>query len=56
MLDDELVGRLAVVGTPEECAAQLKQRFGEIADRVCVYFPGYEPGDDLLRDLVRALA
>lgn len=56
LLDDQLVSRLAVVGTPEECAAQLDQRFGAVADRVCVYFPGYEPGDDLLRDLVAALA
>lgn len=56
LLDDDLVRRLAVVGSPEECAAQLDQRFDHVADRVCVYFPGYEPGDDLLRDLVTALA
>lgn len=56
LLDDDLVARLAVVGTPEECAAQLKERFGAFGDRVCVYFPGYEPGDHLLRDLVTALA
>ena len=55
LLDDELVSRLAVVGTPEECAAQLVGRFGSVAQRVCVYLPGYEPGDDLIRDLVSAL-
>jgi probable F420-dependent oxidoreductase len=55
-LDDDLVRRLAVVGTPEECAAQLLHRFDDVADRVCCYFPGYEPGDDLLTDLVAALA
>jgi probable F420-dependent oxidoreductase len=56
LLDDDLVGQLAVVGTPEQCAAQLDSRFGAVADRVCVYFPGYEPGDELLRHLVTALA
>lgn len=56
LLDDDLVSRLAVVGTPEECAVELERRFGEVAERVCVYFPGYQPGDDLLRDLVAALA
>lgn len=56
LLDDDLVSRIAVVGTPEECAAELLRRFDEHADRVCVYFPGYEPGDDLLRDLVVALS
>ncbi|MCW2545084.1 MAG: class F420-dependent oxidoreductase [Frankiales bacterium] len=56
LLNDDLVRRLAVVGTPEECATQLDQRFGAVAERVCVYFPGYEPSDDLLRDLVRAAA
>jgi probable F420-dependent oxidoreductase len=56
LLDEDLVRRLAVVGTPEECATQLVKRFGAVAERVCVYFPGYEPGDELLRDLVRAAA
>jgi probable F420-dependent oxidoreductase len=56
LLDDDLVSRLAVVGSPEECAAELRRRFGGVGERVCIYFPGYEPGDDLLRDLVTALA
>jgi probable F420-dependent oxidoreductase len=45
MLDlvDETVARtLAVVGTPEECAAEIVRRFGDVADRVCAYFPGYD--------------
>ena len=43
-----MVDTLAVRGTPEECAAELKRRFGDLADRVCCYFPGYDaPLDDI---------
>ena len=52
LVDDEMVETLAVRGTPEECAAELHRRFGDLADRVCCYFPGYDAG---LGD-VRALA
>jgi probable F420-dependent oxidoreductase len=40
----EMVETLAVRGTPEECAAELLRRFGDLTDRVCCYFPGYDPG------------
>ena len=48
LVDDAMVDTLAVRGTPEECAAELKRRFGDLADRVCCYFPGYDaPLDDI---------
>jgi probable F420-dependent oxidoreductase len=52
----EMVERLAVRGTPEECAAELLRRFGDLTDRVCGYFPGYDPGADSIRALAGALA
>ena len=42
LVSDEMVDTLAVRGTPEECAAELHRRFGDLADRVCCYFPGYD--------------
>jgi probable F420-dependent oxidoreductase len=54
-VDDEMVARLAVVGTPEECAAQIERRFGGWASRVCCYFPGYPVTDRDITDLVTAL-
>jgi alkanesulfonate monooxygenase SsuD/methylene tetrahydromethanopterin reductase-like flavin-dependent oxidoreductase (luciferase family) len=46
---------LAVVGSPEECAAEVVRRFGDVADRVCAYFPGYDAPLDQIGDLARAL-
>ena len=46
---------LAVRGTPEECAAELTRRFGDLAERVCCYFPGYDAGLDDVAALARAL-
>jgi probable F420-dependent oxidoreductase len=42
LVTDEMVDTLAVRGTPEECAAELARRFGDVAERVCCYFPGYD--------------
>jgi alkanesulfonate monooxygenase SsuD/methylene tetrahydromethanopterin reductase-like flavin-dependent oxidoreductase (luciferase family) len=42
LVDDAMVDTLAVRGTPEEVAAELKRRFGDLAERVCCYFPGYD--------------
>lgn len=42
LVTDEMVATLAVRGTPEECAAEIGRRFGDVADRVCCYFPGYD--------------
>ena len=40
LISDEMLRTLAVVGTPDECAAEIGSRFGDVADRVCAYFPG----------------
>jgi alkanesulfonate monooxygenase SsuD/methylene tetrahydromethanopterin reductase-like flavin-dependent oxidoreductase (luciferase family) len=55
LVDDTMVDTLAVRGTPEECAAELTRRFGDLADRVCCYFPGYDAGLDDVADLAAAL-
>lgn len=43
LVDEQMARTLAVVGTPEECATEIRRRFGDVADRVCAYFPGYDP-------------
>ena len=55
LIDDGLLTTLAVRGTPEECAAEILSRFGDVAQRVCVYFPGYEVPDADIRALAAAL-
>jgi probable F420-dependent oxidoreductase len=54
LIDDDLLSRLAIVGTPEECADQLHRRFGSMTDRVCCYFAGYQPPLEQIRALVVA--
>ena len=55
LIDDDLLTPLAVRGTPEECAAEILSRFGDVAQRVCVYFSGYEVPDADIRALAAAL-
>lgn len=55
LVDDTMARTLAVVGNPEECATQIRARFGDVADRVCAYFPGYDAPLDQVRDLATAL-
>ena len=55
LIDDELLSQLAVIGTPQECAKQLLERFGDHAERVCCYFPGSDPSSALISELVEAL-
>jgi probable F420-dependent oxidoreductase len=55
LITDELLTTIAVIGTPEQCAQQIISRFGDLADRVCCYFPGQDLPPDQLRDLVTAL-
>ena len=55
LVTDEMLETLAVRGTPEECAAEIERRFGDVADRVCAYFPGYDAPLDQVRDLAAAL-
>jgi probable F420-dependent oxidoreductase len=56
LVTEEMVETLAVRGTPEQCATELARRFGDVADRVCAYFPGHDPGADQIASLARALA
>lgn len=55
LVTDDMLSTLAVRGTPEECAAELGRRFGDLADRVCCYFPGYDAPLDQIADLASAL-
>jgi probable F420-dependent oxidoreductase len=50
----ELVRRIAVIGTPAECAAELAARFGSLGERVCCYFPGQDPPLPAIAELVAA--
>ncbi|WP_372734148.1 TIGR03617 family F420-dependent LLM class oxidoreductase [Nocardioides sp.] len=56
LVSDEMVDRLAVRGTPDQVATELKRRFGDISDRVCGYFPGYDAGAANISALAAALA
>ncbi len=55
LISDPMVARIGIVGTPEECAQQIATRFGEHADEVCCYFPGYTPRSTDIADLIGAL-
>lgn len=55
LISDEMVARIGIVGTPEECAQEIAARFGEHAGEVCCYFPGYTPRDADIADLIGAL-
>jgi probable F420-dependent oxidoreductase len=55
LIDDSMVSVLAVRGTPEECAREIVSRFGDVAERVCVYFPGYDVATSHIAELAKAL-
>ncbi|WP_395690822.1 TIGR03617 family F420-dependent LLM class oxidoreductase [Nocardioides sp.] len=55
LVTDEMLETLAVRGTPEECAAEIRRRFGDVAERVCAYFPGYDAPLDQVSALADAL-
>jgi alkanesulfonate monooxygenase SsuD/methylene tetrahydromethanopterin reductase-like flavin-dependent oxidoreductase (luciferase family) len=55
LIIDPMVHTLGIVGTPEQCAAEIGKRFGAVADEVCCYFPGYTPRSEHIADLVTAL-
>lgn len=55
LITPQMLETLAVRGTPSECAAEIDRRFGDVAERVCVYFPGYRPRGELIAELVGAL-
>jgi probable F420-dependent oxidoreductase len=56
LVTEEMVETLAVRGTPEQCADELTRRFGDVAERVCAYFPGHDPGTEQIASLARTLA
>ncbi|MDE0777967.1 MAG: TIGR03617 family F420-dependent LLM class oxidoreductase [Nocardioides sp.] len=56
LVSDEMISTIAVRGTPEECAAELRRRFGDVAERVCCYFPGYDAPLAAIGELAAALA
>lgn len=55
LVTDDMVSTVAVFGTPEQCAAQIVARFGGEVSRICAYFPGYEPSDELLAEFFAAV-
>lgn len=55
LIDDDMLRALAVVGTPAECAAEIKARFGDVADRICAYFPGSNHPAATIKALADAL-
>lgn len=54
-VDDDLLATIAAVGRPEEVAAQVKERVGDLADRVCLYFPSAAIADETVAALIAAL-
>ena len=55
LVSDDMLATLAVRGSPEECAAEIERRFGDVAERVCCYFPGYDAAPEHIRDLASTL-
>jgi probable F420-dependent oxidoreductase len=55
LITDDMVATYGIVGTPQQCAEQIRSRFGARATDVCCYFPGYEPATSDVADLVSAI-
>jgi probable F420-dependent oxidoreductase len=55
LIDDTMLSTLAVRGTPQQCADEIARRFGDVAERVCVYFPGYTATAENIATLAEAL-
>lgn len=54
LISEEMLRTFAVLGTPDQVATEIVARYGD-CDRVCLYFPGYQAGDDLIAECVAAL-
>jgi hypothetical protein len=54
LVDDEVLGALAIRGTPAQVGTEVVDRYGGFADRVAVYFP-YAAPDDLIAGVARAV-
>lgn len=55
LIDDDLLAAIAVVGSPTEVADQLVRRVGDLADRVCLYFPSPAIEDATVAELIAAV-
>jgi probable F420-dependent oxidoreductase len=55
-IDDDLLGSVAAVGTPEQVAGQIVDRIGDMADRVCLYFPSPAITDRTIAELAANIA
>ncbi|HJQ03981.1 MAG TPA: TIGR03617 family F420-dependent LLM class oxidoreductase [Nocardioides sp.] len=55
LVSDEMARTIGVAGTPEECAAEIRRRYADVASRVCCYFPGYDPPAEQVAALASAL-
>ena len=55
LITDEVLHTIAVVGTPQQVAAEIVRRFGHAADRVCLYFPGYPITDACTAEVIAAV-
>ncbi|SDE27038.1 TIGR03617 family F420-dependent LLM class oxidoreductase [Nocardioides lianchengensis] len=56
LVDDRLLGEIALVGTPEEMPRLAKERFGGRLDRLSSYFDWPVDDPDRLRDILAAFA
>jgi probable F420-dependent oxidoreductase len=54
LIPDDLVDALAICGTPAECAERLREKVGDLADRVALFTP-VQPSDAALGQLVARL-
>jgi probable F420-dependent oxidoreductase len=55
LISDEMLATIGVVGRPAEIGAEIARRFGHVADRVCLYFPGYPISDECIAETVAAV-
>ena len=54
LIDDDMLGTLAVHGTPTQCAEEIAKRFPD-CDRICAYFPFYPITDEVIAEFVDAV-
>lgn len=55
LVSDEMLATIGVVGRPAAIGAEIARRFGHVAHRVCLYFPGYPISDDCIAETVAAV-
>ncbi|MCD9624686.1 TIGR03617 family F420-dependent LLM class oxidoreductase [Rhabdothermincola salaria] len=55
LITDDMVSTISVFGTPKQVAAEILDRFGPHASRVCCYFPGYDIDPETMAELLRAI-